>query len=117
MNGKPMPAGELREKITFAERAAVSDGGGGVEGDFSDQFTVAARIRPLKGGEEVLASRLQGTQPVIITVRYSLDTSQIAPDWRATDARKGTVYAIKSIMNTDERRRYLDILATAGVAA
>lgn len=112
-----MPAGELREKVTFGERAYLSDGYGGQIGDFADQFTVAARIRPMKGGEDVLASRLTGIQPVIITVRYSSDTRQIAPDWSARDARTGTIYAIKSIMNTDERKRYLDILATSGEAA
>lgn len=117
-------AGDLREKITFAQREDLSanspagDDYGGVMGDFVDRFTVRARVRPLKGGEDVMQSRLAGKQPVIITVRQSSDTLQIGADWRATDARDGTVYAITAPpANTDERNKFLDILAVVGEAA
>jgi SPP1 family predicted phage head-tail adaptor len=111
-------AGELRERITFAARQSADDGYGGTIGGFADRFTVAARVRTLKGGEQVMASRLQGLQPVIITVRYSDDTKQIAADWQARDARSGKIYAITAPpANTDERKGYLDILATEGAPA
>ena len=112
-----MPAGELRERVAFDERTTTDDGYGGTVGGFVEQFSAAARIRPLKGGEQVLAARLTGTQPVIITVRYSSATKRIASDWRARDVRSSVVYAIKSIMNTDEKKRYLDIMAVAGETA
>lgn len=112
-----MPAGSLRERITFDARAVTDDGyGNPVSGDFTEQFTVWGRVRPLKGGETVLASRLAGTQPVIITVRDTSDTREITSAWRA---RVGSVtYALTSPpANMDERRQYFDILATVGIAA
>lgn len=109
-------SGQLRERMTFALRTAGADDGyGNFEAAWADQFTAAARIMPLKGGEDVMANRLAGTQPVIITVRSSSDSRLIAPNWKATDARAGTVYNIRSIANMDEKNGYLDLLATAGV--
>lgn len=111
-------AGELREKLTFAERQTTDDGYGGVIGNFSDQFTVRAKVQPLKGGEGVVQARLAGRQPVVITVYYSSETAQIQADWRATDARTGVVYAITAPpANMDRRKRFLDILAVIGEAA
>lgn len=115
-----MHAGDLRSRVTFAQRAATSDGYGNALGDWADQFTVAARIQPRLGGEAVLAARLQGTQPVTIRVRQSSQTREIDATWRAIDARKGTVFNIRSVVDpyehTAEHGRWIDILAEAGVA-
>lgn len=110
-----MSSADLREKVIFAERAVTSDGYGGTDGAFVDQFTVAARIRPRLGGEEVMAARLQGKTLATITVRYSTDTLQITSDWRATDARNGDVWNIRSVVNPDERKLFLDMLCEKGV--
>lgn len=113
-----MSAGELREKVRFEARIQSDDEYGNPSaGEFSDQFTVAARIQPLKAGETIMAARLAGRKPVIIRVRYSSDTALIEAGWRAVDARTGTIYSIDAPpINVDERRRYFDIVATAGVA-
>jgi len=117
-----MPAGELRQRLAFEARADLSvnsppgDGYGNMDGDWVVQCTVAAQVKPLKGGEDVMASRLAGRQPVVIRVRVSAATSLITTDWRARDTRAGTLYNITAIANMDERKRYFDILATAGVA-
>lgn len=111
-----MPAGKLRERVTFSQRAVTSDGYGNASGDWADEFTVSARIRPRLGGEEVMASRLQGRNLATITVRYSTDTAEITTDWRAVDARTGDIWNIRSIENPDERKRYLDLLCEKGVA-
>lgn len=112
-----MSAGELRERVAFDQRATVSDGYGNRQSTFVEQFSRPARIQPLRGGEQVQASRLTGTQPVIIRVRYDSQTKIIAPEWRARDTRSGLAYSIKSLMNTDEHKRYIDLLATGGEAA
>lgn len=112
-----MSAGELRERVAFDRRDVVDDGyGNTVSGDWREQFVVWARIRPLKGGEGVQAARLAGSQPVVIRVRLSSSTKQISADWRARDARMGTLFNITSMANMDEKGAYLDILATSGVA-
>ena len=112
-----MSASELRERLTFAQRALQSDGFGnnGAVGDFADEFTVAARVAPRLGGEEVFAARLTGRNPAMITVRYSSDTAKITTDWRATNARSGEVWNIRSAIAT-ERKDFIEMLAEKGVA-
>lgn len=115
-------AGQLRERITFSRRADLSDssppgdGYGNFDGDWQDQFTVWARCAPARGAESIQAARLAGRQPVVITVWSSSDTRQVRPEWRATDARSGTIYNVRSIANPDERRQFLDMECDAGVA-
>lgn len=112
-------AGDLKHRIAFDSRTVVDDGyGNEVAGDFAEQFVVAAALKPLRGGEAVLAARLGGTQPVVITVRKSSQTQTITPAWRARDVRTGEVYAITAPpIDTEQKGAFLDILATAGVAA
>ncbi|MFG1465259.1 head-tail adaptor protein [Xanthobacter sp. DSM 24535] len=109
-------AGDLRERIRFEKRAAANDGAGNTKGDWQAQFTVAAKVQPLKGGEGVLAGRLAGSQPVIIIVRSSAATRQISPAWRAVDARTGVIYALTGTADMAGDRAFIDILAVAGPA-
>lgn len=111
-----MSAGALRELLAFDERAATSDGYGNSLGEFAEVFRCAARVRPRLGGEQVMAARLGGVQPVTITVRYDSRTAAVTPDWRARDVRSGVVYNIRSVVNPDERRRWIDMIAEKGVA-
>jgi head-tail adaptor len=113
-----MHCGDLRERIVFEARVAVDDAAGAREGEFIDQFTLAARIQPLRGGEEVMAQRLEGVQPVIILVRASTISRRIAADWRARDDRNGMTYAITAPpVDMLEDRRFLTILAATEKAA
>jgi SPP1 family predicted phage head-tail adaptor len=113
-----MVAGSLRELIGFYKRIAVSDGAGNEESDFAStaEFTCAAEIAPKLGGETILAGRLQGSDTVNITVRYSSASAAVTPDWCIKDERSGVRYNIRSIINPDQQRRYLEILAQKGVA-
>lgn len=111
-------AGDLRERLSFQSREPIDDGyGNRVSGDFVEQFACAARIQPLKGGEGVQAARLQGTQPVILTIRSSLQAKQVTTAWRAVDARRGAIYNITSLANMDERGVMIDLLAVSGGAS
>ena len=110
-----MKAGTLRERVTFEKRnEPVDDGYGNVLEAWGDSFTVAARIMPLKSGEEVIASRLAGRQPVLITVRRSIATLGLTTECRATDARTGTVYNIRTVTPTEDKVA-IDLLCEAGV--
>lgn len=115
------PAGSYRERVAFDQREDLSDSSpavdyGNTQGDWQEQFVVAARIEPLRGAESVQASRLAGKQPVKITVRVSSDTRLITTDWRARDVRSGTIYNIRSKVNPDERKVDFDLECEAGVA-
>ena len=110
-----MSAGLLRERVIFEKRSSVSDGAGNFEDNWGSPVSVAARIRSLKGSEGVLAQRLEGKQPVVITVRSQDATRNVTPAWRARYARHGTTYNITAV-TPDERGAYIDILAVSGGA-
>lgn len=112
-----MSAGARRHRIIFSKRAIVDDGAGNpVSGDFADQFTVWTRVQVLKGGEGVLAARLQGTQPVVLSVLAYPDTTKlITTDWRGVDADDATkVYNIRAV-TPNENNFDIDLLCEQGV--
>jgi SPP1 family predicted phage head-tail adaptor len=115
-------AGEMKHWIAFDKREDLTagspqdDGFGNTEGDWQEQFVIAAGLKPLKGGEDVLASRLTGKQPVIIWIRASARTRTITTAWRARDARDGTVYNIRTATDMEGDRMFIDLLCEAGVA-
>jgi head-tail adaptor len=109
--------GQLRERVAFQVREFVDDEMGNPQsGEFTDVYECAARIVPKLGGETVLASRLTGTQPMLITVRKCRALDDLGTDWRLRDVRTGVVYDIKSISNPDEQKKYLEMLAVSGGA-
>jgi len=111
-----MEAGKLSNQLEFQERIVVSDGAGNERGDFIGQFERSARIQPKFGGETVMAARLSGVQPAVITVRTSNDTKRITTDWRARDVRNGDIWNIRSITVTEDRAG-IEMLAERGVAS
>lgn len=115
-----MPAaGDLRERVHFQSREDVDDGHGSpITGPWTTRFTVAAGLKSLIGGEQVMAARLAGTQPYVVTVRQSSQTRQALTSWRLVDARlPGRVFAITAIRDPDGRGAWLEILATEGAAS
>ncbi|MFC5584440.1 head-tail adaptor protein [Nitratireductor kimnyeongensis] len=120
MARKRKGAGALNHLVTFQRRVVESDPYGNERGAWQDEFTVPARLKPKMGSEEVTASRLQGIQPFIMTVRSSAETRQITPAWRAYDAREGLIdgdvqtparaFDIKTAANIDERNAYIEML-------
>ena len=110
-------AGELSHKVAFDVRQEVTDDYGNTQAGWAQQFIVSAKVLAKFGGEAVTAARLQGQQPVTIVVRQSSVTSQIRPDWRARDARNGTEYAIRSIVDPDDGGAFWEILCQTGVAS
>ncbi len=103
------PAGKLRDRLTFQRRAA--DANGEPLGPWEDAFTVSADLVYLRGSEAVQEQRLQGVQPVIITVRASSDARQISNAWQALNARPPhQTFDIKSIEPSRDVG-FLDVLA------
>lgn len=114
-------AGMLRHRLNFQSKGALNDElGNPVPGGsaWTTRFSVRAGMVPKIGGEAVIAGRLQGRQPYIVTVRSSGQTRQIKPDWRAVDANDTTrVFAVRSLADPDGKRQWLEILVEEGVAA
>lgn len=90
--------------------------------DWAEQFTCRAAFIHLRGGESVLAGRLEGRHTQIIRVRSSSKTRAITTDWRARDLHNGKwqsgewagpIYHVKDITPADDW--WLDILVQTGV--
>jgi hypothetical protein len=121
-------AGQLYHRVAFDERQLISDGEGNVEGEFAQVFECRAGYTFLRGGEAVIAARLEGRQPIVVRVRSSSETRLIRPNWRMRDLNDGSwqdsgetvwsgpIYAVRSIAATPDRM-WLDVMVEAGVAA
>lgn len=84
-------------------------------GGWATQFSVRAAYRHLRGGEDVMAGRLQGRHTQVITVRSSSQTRQITAGWRLTDARDGTVFNVRDV-TPETDRMWVSLLCERGVA-
>ncbi len=109
-------AGMLDRRVRFEKRLDVNDGAGNTRGEWVKQFACAAGRTFLRGGEGVLASRLESRQPVILTIRNSRAARTISADWRAIDERDGRVFNIRENPKESGDRSMLEMLAEAGVA-
>lgn len=114
-------AQQLRERVTFQYREY--DGRPGTSNDWTDQFTLAARLKPrLVGNETVIAGRMTGQQPYVMTVRSDRRSRSVDASWRAYDARKGMaesgepfrLFEILSVTDVGEDNRFLDFLVREG---
>ena len=122
-------AGNLSKWVAFDQRISADDGHGNKQDGFAEVFQCHAGFEPMRGGEAIIASRLEGVQPIAVHLRASPNTLKIRPDWRMRDLRDGTwsnppdnsewdgpLYAVKSALRTPDRK-YIDLIVTSGVAA
>src|SRR5690606_3384202 len=112
-----MRAEDFRTKVFFQSRGMADDGFGNMvpSGDFETQFGpdgIWAHLKPLRGSETVMAARLAGRQPYIITVRSSSDTRQVNEAWRVVEKNNpDRVYAIKAPpTDPDNKRAWIEFL-------
>lgn len=89
-------AGMLDRRVAFDAPTSAPNGQGGTISGWVEQMQVSANFRFLRGGEVVQSARLEGRQPVVVTIRSSASAKLITPEWRMRDLRAGTVYAIRT---------------------
>lgn len=107
---------KLYESVTFQSPSPTSNGQGGFEDGWTQEHVCRANFRYLRGGETVQAARLQGKQPVVITVRACANLNDLNPSWIIRDARRvGHEYNIRSAVPSDNRL-YVEITAERGVS-
>lgn len=114
-------AGDLYQRVAFDQRVtgnpdSPADYGNTVD-EWEEQFQTRAAFIHLRGGESVMASRLAGRHTQVIRVRASSQTREITTEWRARDARAGTIFNVRDITLNEDDRAFLDILVESGVAA
>ena len=108
-------AGPLREVLIAQRREDVEDDYGNTQGAWVEQCRFNASVDARRGGEAVIAGRLQGTVAYMVRTRYSASAAAVSPDWRLVDARSGAVYAIRT-WGPRPRRDYIDGDVEIGVA-
>lgn len=109
-------AGDLIHRVSFEKRDQSSDGAGGTTTAYSAQFTVSAVYIHMRGGEAVMAGRLEGRHSLVVRVRSSANTRLVTTDWRMRDMRTGEVFNVRDITRTEDRA-WIDFLGESGVAA
>jgi len=109
-------SGQRYDRVAFEQRDPVDDGyGNTVSGDFVSKFEVYAQISFLKGGEAVMASRLQSRKNSIISVLADDGPmATVNADWRIRHVEDGTLFNIRDITRTPNRA-YYEILCESGV--
>lgn len=115
MRKMPSGGGALRFLCAFDQLVEAPDGYGNQTTVFQEQFQLHGEIVPLRGGEEVMAARLNKQQPAIVRIRQCADSERVTPEWRMRDVRAGEGYNIRSITLATVRG-YFDLLVQAGVA-
>lgn len=111
-------AGELRDRIRAQVRASSPNVGGVVRREWRDT-TLARRARIVGriGGETALAGRLDGSQPVEVTVRSDAGTRALTADHRfvgLAGPHAGGVWAIRSVTVIGARGEWLLFTCVAG---
>lgn len=109
-----MMAGDLRDRVAFDRPlGTLTDTGGQVTTWQEAISALWAGIKYLRGSDTVVAARLTGRQPAVVTMRASAITRTIKPEWRMRDLRTGNVFAIRAIHETPDRA-FMEILVEGG---
>ncbi len=111
---KQRTAGDLYHSYAFDKRIKTKRGDGVEVGDWVQQFDCRAGVINLRGGESVLAGRLQGQHSQIVFIRASEVAKEATTEWQARDLRTGVAYNIREITRSDDRM-WLDFLCQSGV--
>lgn len=104
-------AGMLRHRLHFNRRAL--DANGRRNGPWERQFTLQVDIDYLRGTQSAVEQRLQGIQPVTITLRDSSVSRLIATNWQAVNAHDETEVFDVTASSPAKRRGWRNLLATS----
>jgi len=103
--------GALRHQVVIQAEAPTADGGGGSTLAWTDVATAWARIEPLSGTERLHAGQLEDGVTHRITLRHR--TGLTAKHRFKFGTR---TFNVRAVIDRDERRRWLDVMAEEGVA-
>ncbi len=114
--------GMLRDRFHFQKRSDANDGFRTVKGagPFSTQFTESIGLEARRGGETVIASKLQGVQPYSALVRWSPKMLAVTNGWQLLDARVGGTRVLNIVSapaDPDGKRQWLEFMVTEGKAS
>lgn len=109
-------AQDLYHAVVFEQPVKTKDNHGGIVDGWGNPVQERAHFRFLRGSETVQAARLEGRQPVVVTVRNNPGSQQVESDWRMRDLETSTVYAVRSGPVPTDDRQFLEFTVESGVA-
>ncbi|QFG35317.1 SPP1 family predicted phage head-tail adaptor [Paracoccus pantotrophus] len=86
-------SGDLSKLVVFLAPFKETDANGKRIQRYEQRFSDWAHVRPLRGGEAVMQSRLASKGPAIVTIIFSAEGFQITSEWRVDI--DGRVYDLK----------------------
>ncbi|WP_347268810.1 phage head closure protein [Paracoccus sp. (in: a-proteobacteria)] len=104
-----MDAGDLTKRATFQRPEMGRDGDGNQILAYVDDHAGWVHLRPLRGGESVMAARLASKAPAIVTLRASANARRVTSEWRVLI--EGRTYEAKEDPRETQDRAYLELLA------
>lgn len=109
-----MPAGALRNRVSFYRRIVEDDGAGNKRGNFTSMDLHRwAQVKPMGGDEAVISAKLQSRLTAEVWVRSDAGTRGLTAQDRLTDD-KGRSWNILTIENPDQRDKMLKLTVEAG---
>ena len=106
-----MGIGKFRHFITLQGQGTSRDAGGGISSGFSTIASVYANVVPKSGKEVYKQGKLVGSVTHEITIRYRTDITNAS---RISFNNK--LFNIRSIIDIEQRNRYLKLMCEEGVA-
>ena len=105
--------GRLLDRRITIQQLAVAQDASGQRSDAWRSFAenIAARIRPLSGGERLAAEAVQSAEDSEITIRYRPGVVQ---SMRVLYGAR--VFTVTSVVNIDERNEWLRLRCAEGLA-
>lgn len=108
-------SGALIQSVGFFERDGDEDGMGNTVAAWVERFKTRSQFIPLRGGETVLAGRLQGRETIVARVRVSKHSQAVTSSWMMRDLRTSISYNVRSI-EREVNRQFISFTCESGVA-
>lgn len=105
---RPPSAGDLTKRATLLEPRVERDADGQLVQGWIERGAVWCHVLPLRGGESVMAARMQSRNPAIVTLRASSLSRQVTSEWRLRIG--GREYDVKEDPRETQDRAWLEML-------
>lgn len=109
MPGRFHAIGDLRERVAIQEEGIADDSGGGGPLTWTAVATVWGKVWPISGREIELANGQASMVSTLIVVRYRSD---VAAGMRCVV--NGKAYNIRTVVDPQSRREWIEMLCEAG---
>ncbi len=116
MKMKGIRVGMLRKWLSLQKRTYTEDGIGGSSDTWAEIAKVWGAIMPISARELAFAAKLEvrGTHRILIRWRADIDTN--GDHKLVLVENPDREFNIRSVIDVEERQRYLEIVAEEGVA-